>query len=79
MFKDRTGKVVPYMMDENDFYRGISASPLSINKKPYLYVSGFLGVEFETIVPDKKYPDEILQAVKPAVGWTVYEEDASLK
>lgn len=79
MFKERTGKVIPNMMDENDFYRGISASTLSINKKPYLYVSGFLGVEFETTVPDKKHPDEILQAVKPAIGWAVYEDDPSLK
>ena len=60
MFKDRTGKVIPSMMDENDFYRGVSATPLSVNKKDYVFVSGFLGVEFETTIPDKKYPDEIL-------------------
>ena len=79
MFRERDGKVIPYMMDEDDFYRGVSATPLTINKKEYLYVSGFLGVEFETTVPDKNYPDEILQSVRPAVGWTVYEDDPSLK
>lgn len=78
MFKERGTTVVPYMLDEEEFYRGVSASTLTINKKQYLYVSGFLGVEFETVVPDPKYPDEVLQAVKPAVGWTVYEEDPSL-
>ena len=60
MFRDRTEKVIPYMMDENDFYRGVSATSLTINKKEYLYVSGFLGVEFETVIPDPKYPDEVL-------------------
>lgn len=79
MFKDRGTKVMTFMMDEDEFYRGVSASPLTINKKEYLFVSGFLGCEFETIIPDPKYPDEVLQAVKPAVGWTVYEEDPTLK
>jgi len=79
MFREREEKVVTHMMDEDEFYRGVSASTLAINKKEYAYVCGFLGVEFETVVPDANYPDEVLQAVKPAVGWTVYEEDASLK
>lgn len=60
MFKERGAKVVPHMLDEEDFYRGVSASPFTINKKEYLYVSGFLGVEFETVIPDPKYPDEVL-------------------
>lgn len=67
------------MMDEDDFYRGVTAQVLKINKKEYTLACGFVGVEFENEVMDPKYPEEFLQYVKPAVGWVIYEEDPDRK
>mmetsp|Transcript_13943 Transcript_13943/g.21739 ORF Transcript_13943/g.21739 Transcript_13943/m.21739 type:complete len:220 (-) Transcript_13943:25-684(-) len=79
MFRERGTKYAKYMVDEDDFYRGVTATPLSINKKEFTLATGFIGVEFYNELMDPKYPDEFLQYVKPAVGWAVYEEDPSLK
>ena len=77
MFRERSKDYKQFMMDEHDFFRGVTASEVQINKKPYTLAAGFMGVEFETHVIDPKYPDELLQWVKPAKGWALYEEDPS--
>jgi hypothetical protein len=35
MFRERGSKYVKFMMDENDFYRGIMCVPIIINNKEY--------------------------------------------
>jgi len=66
------------MLNEDEFYRGISASTININKKEYTLACGFVGVEFINEIMDPKYPDEVAQSVRPGVGWVVYEADPSL-
>ena len=78
IFSERGTKYVAHMMDEDDFHRGISACIININKKDYTLASGFVGVEFINEVIDPKYPDELAQSVKPAIGWVIYEEDETL-
>lgn len=79
MFRERGNAYKTFMMDEHDFYRGVTASQILINKKEYTLACGIMGVEFENEVMDPNYPDEFLQYVKPAVGWALYEEDPALK
>ena len=50
-------------------------SNITICKKDYLLLSGLIGVEMETVIPDPNHPDEILQSVRPGLGWFLYEED----
>ena len=66
-------RVKATLLDEGDFHRGFSASDIKINDKPYVLGSGFVGVEMLD-EDDPKYPGDILQYVKPAVGWAIYEE-----
>lgn len=73
MFRERGMTVHPHMMDEQDFHRGFTASPIKINDKEYFLGTGFCGVEFFN-EDDPKYPGDILQYVKPAIGWAIYEE-----
>ncbi len=47
------------MLNEDEFYRGISASIIKINKKEYTLACGFVGVEFINEIMDPKYPDEV--------------------
>ena len=61
-------------MDEGDFTRGIQTQILKINKKEYTLASGFVGVEFKN-EPDPRFEGDVIQFVKPAVGWFLYEED----
>uniref|UniRef100_A0A7S3CP50 Uncharacterized protein n=1 Tax=Strombidium rassoulzadegani TaxID=1082188 RepID=A0A7S3CP50_9SPIT len=79
MFRERGSEVKKNMFDEGDFPRGLSSLPLKVNDSEFLLFSGFLGVEFHNEVVDPNYPEEPLQYVKPAVGWALYEEDASIK
>ena len=51
---------------------------LKINKKAYTLASGFVGVEFKN-EPDPRFEGDILQFVRPAVGWYIYEEDPTKK
>ena len=67
------------MMNDDDFCRGFQFSNITICKKEYLLLSGLIGVEFETEIPDKNHPDEIIQSVRPALGWFIYEEDPTKK
>ena len=79
LFRERGKNVHTFMMDEDDFPQGHNVVPMVINKKPYSLVSGILGVEFRNEVIDPKYPEDLWQFVKPAVGWALYQEDPSLK
>ena len=75
MFRERYTDYKKSTLHENDFYRGITSSQITINKKEYTLASGILGCEFYNEVIDPKYPDDFLQYVKPAVGWALYAED----
>lgn len=66
-------RVDPHMMDEGDLHRGFTACDIVINGKPYVLGTGFVGVEISN-EDDPKYPGDIVQYVKPAVGWVIYEE-----
>ena len=79
MFRERGKNVKTFMMDEDEFAPGENIVPIVINKKTYSLVSGILGVEFRNEVIDPKFPDELWQFVKPAIGWAIYQEDPSLK
>lgn len=73
MFRERGMKAQPHIMDEQDFHRGFTASNIKINDKPYFLSTGFVGVEMFN-EDDPKYPGDIIQYVKPAQGWAIYEE-----
>ena len=60
-------------MEEQDFHRGITGSDCKVNDKNYSFASGFMGVEFLE-QPDPRYEGDVMQYVKPAVGWALYEE-----
>jgi hypothetical protein len=60
MFKERGTDYKKTMVDEDDFYRGVSALPIQINGQDYTLASGFMGVEFYNELIDPKYPDEFL-------------------
>ena len=79
LFRERGKQYKTFMMDEDEFAPGENIVPIVINKKTYSLVSGILGVEFRHEVIDPKFPDEFWQFVKPAIGWAIYQEDASLK
>lgn len=79
LFRERGTNYHTFMMDEDDFPQGHNVVPIVINKKTYSLVSGILGVEFRNEVIDPKFPDELWQFVKPAIGWVLYQADPSLK
>ena len=79
LFRERGKNYHTFMMDEDEFGPGSNEVPIEINKKTYSLVSGILGVEFRHEVIDPKYPDELWQFVKPAIGWALYQEDPTLK
>jgi hypothetical protein len=79
LFRERGNNYVTFMLNDTDFSRGFQFSNIQICKKDYLLLSGLIGVQFETEVPDKNHPDEILQSVRPAVGWFLYEDDPTRK
>ena len=59
MFRERGMRVERHMMDEVDFHRGFTCSDITINDKPYMYGSGFVGVELLD-EDDPKYPGDIV-------------------
>lgn len=60
MFRERGKDYKRFMMDENDFFRGVTASAISINKKDYTLAAGFMGVEFENQIQDPEHPEDFL-------------------
>lgn len=78
LFSSRGKDYKTFQVLENDFTRGIQLCPLQVNNKTYEIASGFVGVEFKC-EPSQKYPGDVDQWVKPALGWFLYQEDPSKK
>lgn len=74
IFMERGLNWKTFQMDQDDFTRGIQMTKIQINKKEYSLASGFMGVEFNN-EPCPKYAGDVVQWVRPAVGWALYEDD----